>query len=914
MFFTGLHSHDSNHGMNSTLSQMELTFQDSQVSQNSSDDRLSIVISEDTKMDVDLETKTVTPLTGSEAKTMNDAALQTQVVTKSQEDKKYHKDKKFDRKFEEKKRDEKRVKKTDDKRDEQSSEKKKEKKDKKGDKHVSKSSDKISKSSSNSESKVRERDKYKDTNLSTSKHSSEYKHKEIDKKVAARKGTDSNTKGDMNRRNDQKNSDKKDAQSKDSDKKSKSKYASLERGDKFKKKEKDEKDNKEKSDDEKSKDKANRDKEGKLKDTPEKEREKLHREKSDKKKEPAVDKSDRSKEREKSSSSKGGSNHSSSNAYSKERRRDKETSSKGSSKYKDKTKRSEDDSKSKHKKDTKRNKQSGDDHYGFKDKTRNRRSTDRDSNDDNTERSRHINVDNTISTSSQKHSSDAGDTTSSGGGNNSGNSDKAESENSPKSPEDVTSKAQSNEVEKVKYIKPKFASNLKEAMRIMKIRRQIAKLERQNQLSFIAIDGPFINGVTSKKDTQEEGTEIIENVKHCEKVLNIVLDRNDGMVVKAVAKEAIDVENFIQDENSVQNKEVANDKSEYFVEQQRFVLQTKDLSKENWEALEARLAEEMSNVDCRSYDYCDDYDCSDSEVVINSTTTDLNSATIKIHNSDKNGGKDNTYTKRTMTVINTMHGDDTTLLEPICKHKARSDNNHLLTNLETFDDSKMGQNKDLAISKAIEVIKESLLPENITDNEVISTERSEIENYEKDPDMSYVVDDGVIASPGSVECERVKLTTTGDVTMTQGIGSSVKYHPIFGEEEVTTILTDKPDMVEEIQFVEQVAEVGQDISVEPTFMEPTAPVEEVIVTADNSKPDNVCRYLEMPTPYMKKNLANLYRFIGKLEADIEHCIKACQNNFAPVEVRGMKRKFNAIIDIKNNNRHHDDGKVSANGE
>lgn len=35
----------------------------------------------------------------------------------------------------------------------------------------------------------------------------------------------------------------------------------------------------------------------------------------------------------------------------------------------------------------------------------------------------------------------------------------------------------------IKYIKPKFASNIHEAMRIMKIRKQLAKLERQNQLA-----------------------------------------------------------------------------------------------------------------------------------------------------------------------------------------------------------------------------------------------------------------------------------------------------------------------------------------------------------------------------------------------------------------------------------------------
>nr|CAH7732975.1 unnamed protein product [Callosobruchus chinensis] len=863
--FSGLQSHDSNHG----ISQMELTFQDSQVSQNSSDDRLSIVISEDTKMDVDLEPKIET-FTGSETKTTNDVSSRDEHVAKSQEDRKYHKDKKFERKVEEKRRDEKRVRKSEDKRDEHNSDKKKEKssdrKDKKGDKHVSKSSDKISKSISNSESKAREKDKYKERNLSSSKHTSEYKHKEVDKKGTARKGSDSNSKDEMNKRNDQKNSDKKDAQRKDSDKKSKSKYASPEKGDKLKKKEKEENYHKEKSDkEEKSKDKANRDKECKVKDTPEKDKEKSHREKSDKKKEPPVDKPDRSKDREKSTSSKSGSNHSSSNSNSKDKRKDKESSSRGSAKYKDKK---DDDSKSKHRKDTKRDKQSGDDHYSFKDKTRNRRSTDRDSNDDNTERSRNTNVDNTVSTSSQKLSSDTGDTTSSGGGNNSGTSDKVESENSPKSPDDATSKAQSNEMEKVKYIKPKFASNLKEAMRIMKIRRQIAKLERQNQLSFVAIDSPFMNGVTGTEETREEDTEIIGKVKHCEKVLNIVLDRNDCAIKKAESKEATTIE----DKNSLRNKEDADDKSGYLVDQQRFELQTKDLSKENWEALEARLAEEMSNVDCRSYDYCDDYDCSDSEAVISSE----DSVAATVRKFDGNGEKDNTYS------------------------------NVFLTNLETSDNSETEQeNKEL-----LQVAKESLLSENILN----STERTEIRN---NINMPCVVGEGVMASPGQ---DTLGKSNDG-VEVYQDISSHIKTDPTSAEDEVTTIQIAKSDIIEEIRFME---EVGDFVEVDESFLlngqvilmePPIATVEEIIVTAENSGPEDECRYLEMRTPRMKKKLANLYRRIGNLEADIEHCIKACQNNFAPsVEVRGTKRKFNAIVDVKNNNKHRDDEKVSGNGE
>lgn len=36
-------------------------------------------------------------------------------------------------------------------------------------------------------------------------------------------------------------------------------------------------------------------------------------------------------------------------------------------------------------------------------------------------------------------------------------------------------------------MKPKFASNMQEAMKIMKIRKQLAKLERENQLTLSQI-------------------------------------------------------------------------------------------------------------------------------------------------------------------------------------------------------------------------------------------------------------------------------------------------------------------------------------------------------------------------------------------------------------------------------------------
>lgn len=52
----------------------------------------------------------------------------------------------------------------------------------------------------------------------------------------------------------------------------------------------------------------------------------------------------------------------------------------------------------------------------------------------------------------------------------------------------------------MKYMKPKFALNFEEARKIMKIRKQLARMERQNQLSLTRIDVPPIeNGIAVKE-------------------------------------------------------------------------------------------------------------------------------------------------------------------------------------------------------------------------------------------------------------------------------------------------------------------------------------------------------------------------------------------------------------------------------
>ncbi|CAH1997995.1 unnamed protein product [Acanthoscelides obtectus] len=916
--FSGLQSHDSNEGLNNTgISRMDLSNQDSQISQNSCDDRLSIDISEDTKMDAYSEPK-IEKSTDSDTKMSNDVLPLQDIEFKFKDDKKSHKDIKYDRKHGEKKRDEKRETKSESKRDDKHNYKKKDKnadtKDKKDGKHVSRSSEKNSKSSSSSGSKEREKDRYKEGDRSFSKHCSKSKHKESD-----RKDTENVAKEEIDKGiHDHKDSDKKEAEKNDSDKKIKLTDVSLGRSDKHRKKEKDEKSSQEKSDKEdRSKDNSSRDKEDKNKSVGNN-KEKSHKERNDKK-ELTVDKSGKSKEKGKSSSS-GRSNkhHSDTNSTDKKKDGGKETksSSNSSSKHKDKTNKSEDDAKSRsrHKKDSKRDK-SRDDHYSFKDKKRNRRSTDRDSNDGNAERSVQNNVDNSMSLS-QKHSSEAGDTSSVGGSNNSGNSEAVETENSREAPDDAPQKTQCNEVETVKYIKPKFASNLKEAMRIMKIRRQIAKLERQNQLSLVAIDSPHVNGIIVK---DEDSTKEIEKAKICEKVLNIVLNRKDAMVQKVVTRKPSGEGDEVDDGKPVHNMEVADAKSEITHDQPKFILQTKDLSKERWEALEARLAEEMSNVDCRLYDYCDDYYSSDNEVMVSHVKTQQIIRDVEKHVKDEKEVTEqaehvtSTDQIKNNSLKNDIQVDDdgTNLQKPDASLRKslieQNDNNMIMTLEEVCDSSTVGLDNEVIINELeSEVIEEQVLTENIVNEEVIPTESIIEENVIDSNTPSVVEETGcleleeeeVIAPSGTIDYEGDVIMTRDGVTVIQDVEVS--------EEIVGAMEIDKSDITEGLDLVEQVVEVAPDDFVEANqTCEISGPM--IVLIAEeiiNTEFESECRYLEAQSQYMKKNLENLYKLMKKLEDDVEHSIKSCQNNFAPsIRNKGTKRKLDVFVDVRNNNKH-----------
>ncbi|KRT80240.1 hypothetical protein AMK59_6574 [Oryctes borbonicus] len=407
--FSGLMSHDSNHSQElSKTTQMEASNQDSMLSKQSSEGRLSIVMSDDndTKMEVSDDSPQQKQLktNRSELKSFN---FQSEITT-SNSGKKI---------------------------DEKSS--KSERSSKRDDKHKSRHDSKSERDSKRDE-KSKRNDKDRKEHKDKDKHSSRDKTKDKDrrdskssKSESSKKEGDKDNKTDKNKSSSRHSSSSKD---KDKEKSSSSKKESS-------KDAKDRGDNKEKD---RPKSSSTKDREPKHKDDNSKHSSSKHESRSDKHK-----KDDKHHKSEK---------HASSN-----------------SKNRDKDKKDP-------KKDKKENK---DDHFSSK-KRSDRRSTDRDSNDGHSGlKSSSSSFDSYSSSQTQgkgRESSNSNSNSNNGSGDS--NSDALESI--------ITANMNSEEIKKhlnhlgippFKLIKPKFASNIHEARRLMKIRKQIALLEKQNLLT-----------------------------------------------------------------------------------------------------------------------------------------------------------------------------------------------------------------------------------------------------------------------------------------------------------------------------------------------------------------------------------------------------------------------------------------------
>ncbi|XP_018326199.1 biorientation of chromosomes in cell division protein 1-like 1 [Agrilus planipennis] len=371
--------------------------------------------------------------------------------------------------------------------------------DKKSEKY--KSSDKHK--SRHEKSKEKDRKDREKKDKSTSKESKERKS-EKDKsksdkdKIKNSKSEKDKTKSDKEK--DHKHKIKSDKDQNEGEKPDKDKTKSEKQRDKGKSE-------KDKSRDDKSKSKDSRDKskdgKAKIKDKESEKKESKHK----------TDRSDETKEKSSSSKYKSSSKDidqkekSSKSRTKSENGPDHKAKSDSKQKKKSDSKNSEDSTRgkeiSKHKKDEKRDKSkdskrdskrsSKDDHYGSKGKKWDRRSTDRDSSDG---RSGNYSSQSSFSETPQKQTSVQESSNSGSGSGDSGNSDDTEvmqdsSNYQCQNMDEIAVFTNSQHVGdnvqvpemQVKLIKPKFASNIYEAMRLMKIRKQLHKLEKQNQLN-----------------------------------------------------------------------------------------------------------------------------------------------------------------------------------------------------------------------------------------------------------------------------------------------------------------------------------------------------------------------------------------------------------------------------------------------
>ncbi|EFA10124.1 biorientation of chromosomes in cell division protein 1-like 1 [Tribolium castaneum] len=198
-----------------------------------------------------------------------------------------------------------------------------------------------------------------------------------------------------------------------------------------------------------------------------------------------------------------------------------------------------------HKKDKDKKKDSKlkDDHYSSKDKRNDRRSTDRDSNDGQSSRPPTNPSDNSNSQSQKSQDSNSG-------GGDSGNSDHTES--TTKAPVVITGAVENSEVmisppetQRVKVLKPKCASNIQEALKLMKIRKQLAKLEKQNQLSLASVDvtSPIVLSSSINLDDlnqnclkKEHENKIEDVVPHLQ---NTVISQDSWDTMEAKLREAV---------------------------------------------------------------------------------------------------------------------------------------------------------------------------------------------------------------------------------------------------------------------------------------------------------------------------------------------------------------------------------------
>ncbi|RZC34175.1 biorientation of chromosomes in cell division protein 1-like 1 [Asbolus verrucosus] len=252
-------------------------------------------------------------------------------------------------------------------------------------------------------------------------------------------------------------------------------------------------------------------------------------------------------------------------------------------------------------KDRKKDSKSKDDHYSSKEKKNDRRSTDRDSNDGQSSRQNFPS-----SVTENNHSSQTQKTTqdSSHGTGDSGNSDQVES--TTKAPVVITASVENSEVtisspetQRVKVLKPKCASNIQEALRLMKIRKQLAKLEKENQLSLASVDVSSPILLSSSINLDDLNQKNVEDEKSKQENLNNKIVSELEVVPSPLQNTVISQDNWDAMEAKLR-EEVCSEFNEFNEE-------SLDDSVENKpQAIQEKVVEEKENEEnCKYFDKVD---------------------------------------------------------------------------------------------------------------------------------------------------------------------------------------------------------------------------------------------------------------------------------------------------------------------
>lgn len=694
-----------------------------------------------------------------------------------------------------------------------------------------KSDDKKSKSSSKHSSKddkYRKNSSSKDKEKSSSRHSSSSKDRSTKDKdkikddVKTIKDKDSKTNKDIDKdRHDKDKAKEKDKHSKtrekDDEKLSKQKY------DKDKSKSKKESD---KQDGDKSKidkEKSSKEKSERSKD---RSKDRVEKSKSDKSKDKArkTDEKYDKKDKDKNKSS-GNSNDKSAatkdlSSLTNSKKSDSSKDSKSSDKHKSEKytkEKNSDDSKDK-KRDSKK-----DDHYSLKEKKNQRRSFDRDSNDGQSgKNSNSLKSDSKIS-ESQTTTKESSSTSFSGSG-DSGNSDSNEIVNDNTDNIIPQNEIQLDiEVPKMKYIKPKFALNFAEAKRIMKIRRQLAILERQNQLSLADLN-IVPNGLEENENKSKVEGENENNVS-VDETTKLSPFRGFGK----------DSEPPPQKSNVEEKDKISNLK-----------LQSIFLSKENWEALEMRLEQEMLKINFNAYEsHYDDYDDNECSIVV---SPEMNNP-----------------------------AENTCVIEEIVPSKVSNNESEIITATIIDLENKSSQEiKDDVNEMNREIVEEIY-------DDTVYEETVEFDNQVEEMDNSDVEREEIIEEIVEVD----EMNIINDLDNRYCIKEETKNYHIYGARNLSVKLNDINVQQNRVEIEDNSSEDSDGSIEEP-------------------KSITYCTHFKKPHDVITK-LHVLHKIIGKLEKDLEYSIKEYQNNILPeqgikIVKRGRKRKFDENVDIKNNNQ------------